>query len=413
VNEQSQRIRISFIGTQNSQISSSIAGNERHNGSNTSSFQEGGSTRSRRRKRRLTASEEEEDDDDGGGGGGSAPDDEEDADYVDEDNNDQEFQFEELNRSDTGRNGGSSSSNRKRRRKESKSAETAVDTNAGNEETEPNQVYALTEVEFEALVGNFMRLALFKKAKKELVKREEFIELVLGEGHKKKKGLAQKIIEEAVIRFRKIFGFELTPVERHARNEHSSSSSSQKEATSMATKVANAKSWILIFTQKHDSIQYVNEAEENVERKVDLKDRLKEFQKDADAVHYGLLMVILSLIETHAGHLKEDQLYDYLGQLGLSRETPHPIFGDLDKTIESFVKQLYLERERDDIATQEEMGVGSARRKNKYIYVPGTRLEKELEKRAVLDYMADLCDKELTDATLRQHNLLPNGTEQE
>lgn len=332
---------------------------------------------SRRRRQQEEEEDEYEDDD------FIVPDDEEED---DEYNNHAPSQ---RGRTQRGKGKSSTAPSSKRRRRNND------DDDDGDGTTQSKKGWTLTDEEMEALVANFMRYALFKDLKKEPIKREDVNTLVLGQAHKKKKDLLQKIVDEATVRFRKIFGFELIQIDRHMPSQQELAEATQSNSTQKrkGNTTTGVRLWMLRLAPKNDGIPYDNDETKQQAIQKDLEYRSQELQKDTDAPRLGLLMIILSLIEANGGNIQEDILYDRLRVLNINRQRKHEVFGDVEKTIETFIKQLYLEKKKDDAADEEDME--ASRRKNKYIYLAGTRLEKEVEKQTILQYLAQISGQPL------------------
>ncbi|XP_065067118.1 non-structural maintenance of chromosomes element 3 homolog isoform X2 [Rhopilema esculentum] len=58
--------------------------------------------------------------------------------------------------------------------------------------------------------------------------------------------------------------------------------------------------------------------------------------------HSGLLMIIISLIYMSDGVVSDDILKRTLKQLGIRKDVNHKEFGDIEKTIQEFVKQTFM-----------------------------------------------------------------------
>jgi len=250
---------------------------------------------------------------------------------------------------------------------------------------------------------------LFKDLKKEPVKRDDITQLVLGAAHKGKKDLFNIIITESKKRLRTIFGYELTQIDRHARG-----SSDTKGANSTSSSTSQ-QLWILRFVEppemtaqenknvatnrrsNNDNNNEDGDEDESAASRIESivtneRKRYAEMQKKSDAPKMGLLIVILSLIQMNEDVIGEDLLYERLKCLGIHRsDKRHEVFGDIERTIEQFTKQFYLDKDKDEIATEAEAEDHGGRRKNKYAYRAGSRAEKEISKQTITHFITQIC----------------------
>jgi 23S rRNA pseudoU1915 N3-methylase RlmH len=329
---------------------------------------------------------------------------EEDDEQIDDDD-EEEYEFEPSQQRKRGR--GASQKKTQGKQPASKRRKTEGDgeyQEKGTAKSTGAAKWSITEEEREALVSSFMRYALFQDLKKLPIKREEVNKLVLTDKHKKKKDLLPQIVTEATKRFQRIFGFELVQVDRHTQTQQEAAQSSQIESSSQAVrkKKAPAKSvtlWTLRLAKPDDGQIYDSEEHKAAAQKQALVDRATEMQRDLDAPQLGLLMIILALIQTSSGVLAEDTLWTNLRILNIHRNSPHETFGNVEKQVDTYTRQLYLEKKKDESAPDDDE---DAKRKNKYVYTFGTRLAKEMNLETILRYLSETSGTPLSEATLRE-----------
>lgn len=126
-----------------------------------------------------------------------------------------------------------------------------------------------------------MRLALFKDSKKLPLRRDEINELVFTKKHSKKRGLFQEVLDEATTILKDVFGFDLVELPKIT---------SQKDGKKKPSQMPSNQ-WILRLAE--------GESKELLEK------RCTELQRDCDIPMMGLLMVILSLIQSNNEILEE------------------------------------------------------------------------------------------------------------
>jgi len=99
----------------------------------------------------------------------------------------------------------------------------------------------------------------------------------------------------------------------------------------------------------------------------------------------SLLFIILSYIFMKGGEVQEAHLLQYLSQLNIEADEPHPLFGDVGKLIkEKFPRQLYLKRSKVEIEGVNEVQMHVAW---------GARAELEFDKKEVLKAVAKIMNK--------------------
>ena len=66
----------------------------------------------------------------------------------------------------------------------------------------------------------------------------------------------------------------------------------------------------------------------------------------ADRLEMAFTIVCVALISMAGGHMPEETLYQYLGDLGLSRGAQHPVYRDVEECVKRLHVQRYLMREK-------------------------------------------------------------------
>ncbi|XP_017492188.1 PREDICTED: melanoma-associated antigen D4 isoform X2 [Rhagoletis zephyria] len=103
--------------------------------------------------------------------------------------------------------------------------------------------------------------------------------------------------------------------------------------------------------------------------------------------HLTLLFIILSYLLMKDARVDEEQLFDFLKGLRIRIDEEHPYFKDNIKKLigETFVKQLYLKREKSDSETDLE---------TRFLYSWGYRATVEFPAKDVLQQTAQILGKE-------------------
>ncbi|KAJ7336006.1 Melanoma-associated antigen G1 [Desmophyllum pertusum] len=119
--------------------------------------------------------------------------------------------------------------------------------------------------------------------------------------------------------------------------------------------------------------------------KTEEEDQLIDWGDDLPKM--GLLMVVLSLIFMSDHVITESLLWHTLKKLGIEPKVEHKVFGDPEKLkSQEFVRQCYVDRKK-------VLGGDEAA----YEYRWGSRAEKELTKRQVLQFVSELYDTQMDD----------------
>ncbi|KAF9584433.1 hypothetical protein BGW38_006466 [Lunasporangiospora selenospora] len=158
--------------------------------------------------------------------------------------------------------------------------------------------------DFERLVKNVVRLAIFTSHSDSALKRDD-IRAAL-DNHAK---LFDKVFQEAQNRLRDIFGMELVELTSKGRLGHGGEK--------------GTKSYILVNKLPLELVQS------------------SAVDWEPEAERTGLLMVILSLIMVRQGAIYESALLLQLRQLGLLEATS--TFGDFRKELDQLIKKRYIE----------------------------------------------------------------------
>jgi len=220
----------------------------------------------------------------------------------------------------------------------------------------------LSKDELNRKVAELVRYLLFMDRKKYPIKRGDITKNVLKEHSK----AFNQVFDHAKKSLQKIFGIEVEEIE-----------------------VGKSRGYILISSDKGEG-----------------QDELIDWGDDLPKM--GLLMVVLSLIFMSDHVITESLLWHTLKKLGIESKVEHEIFGDPDKLIsQEFVRQCYLDRKK--VVGGDEAA---------YEYRWGSRAEKELTKRQVLQFVSELYDTEMESWTSQMKEILAeeeqavNGVEQ-
>eukprot|EP01103_Thecamoeba_quadrilineata_P004223 TRINITY_DN1393_c0_g1_i2.p1 TRINITY_DN1393_c0_g1~~TRINITY_DN1393_c0_g1_i2.p1 ORF type:complete len:143 (+),score=27.73 TRINITY_DN1393_c0_g1_i2:432-860(+) len=93
-------------------------------------------------------------------------------------------------------------------------------------------------------------------------------------------------------------------------------------------------------------------------------------------------MVILSLIILNENVIDQDTLYDQLKRLGFKEKENHPVFGEWEKLIDKFIKQLYLARKKKESTNQNDKCI--------YDYMIGSRSKHEIGEVKIRKFIANI-----------------------
>lgn len=208
----------------------------------------------------------------------------------------------------------------------------------------------LSKDELNRKVSELVRYLLFMDRKKYPIKRGDITKHVLKEHSK----AFSQVFDHAKKTLQKVFGIEVEEIE-----------------------VGKSKGYILVTGDKGEG-----------------QDKLIDWGDDLPKM--GLLMVVLSLIFMSDHVLTESLLWHTLKKLGLEPKVEHEVFGDPDKLIsQEFVRQCYLDRKK--VVGGDEAA---------YEYRWGSRAEKELSKRQVLQFVSELYDTEMESWTSQMKEIL-------
>ncbi|KAG0004836.1 Melanoma-associated antigen F1 [Entomortierella chlamydospora] len=202
-------------------------------------------------------------------------------------------------------NQGSSGSQKRVVRDDSDQDSDSYTTNATRQTTSGTKATDIAPEDFERLVKDVVRLAIFTSHSEQALKRED-IKNVLSDHSK----LYDPVFQKAQERLRDIFGMELVELTTKGRSG---------QATEKG-----AKSYMLrnILPMELLSGGVVN--------------------WEAELEDMGLLMVILSLIFVRQGAILESALMSHLRRLSLLEDNSP--FGDIQRKLEVLIKKRYLDK---------------------------------------------------------------------
>ncbi|XP_050101417.1 melanoma-associated antigen D2 [Anopheles aquasalis] len=149
-------------------------------------------------------------------------------------------------------------------------------------------------VDITSYVTAVVKAILNLSCNKAIIKRADLVNIALkGNGR-----LIGRVLQEAVVELKDIYGYELIEVEKN-------------------------KTMILCSTLPCGSMDELN---------------------DADRRRYIFLYLILGYIFMKNGSVPETIVWEFLETLGIEEQQEHNYFGDVKKMYDSFFKQLYLAR---------------------------------------------------------------------
>lgn len=117
---------------------------------------------------------------------------------------------------------------------------------------------------------------------------------------------------------------------------------------------------------------------------LDLPEAQLLINTDKELPQYGLLIIILSLIHMADNSLEEPDLWETLGVMSVVKGEQHPEFGDPEKLINEFVKQMYLEKNKISVAKGQV-----------WQYRWGLRAYHEIKMKDVLRFVATIYDVDI------------------
>lgn len=173
----------------------------------------------------------------------------------------------------------------------------------------------MSDTEYDQLVKAVVRHVVFRQHQKpgEPIARAELTDVV-GKATTKK-NVSSAVLPAAQSQLASVFGLHLKEVAKRARGQHGQAPA------------ADASSGAKVFLVRSLVPQGLR----------------KEVLVDAGAAPaQALTMLILGLVRVAGGKLSEDELWRLLEELGVSKEEPHPEFGDVKSHLAAFVKQRYL-----------------------------------------------------------------------
>ncbi|CAG8531069.1 1000_t:CDS:2 [Ambispora leptoticha] len=247
--------------------------------------------------------------------------------------------------------------------KRKRDVEEDEESELSHEEDIPTQVIStakkalqkLSEEEINRKVKGLIRLALFSERKKTPIRREDMVKKVLQEHSR----AFQEIFEQAQDELRDIFGMEMVEMPSKEKKDFAGTGAARRANANKGAST-NCKSYALISIlpqqmRNNDLIQW----------------------HDEEAM-MGLLTVILSLIFVNGQTLSDDQLRSYTNRLHIRGE--HECFGELDKTLMTFVKQGYLDRQKSGLVDQ-------VSEKEHFEYRWGPRAKVEFPENSIIQFI--------------------------
>ncbi|CAG8481715.1 236_t:CDS:2 [Ambispora gerdemannii] len=196
----------------------------------------------------------------------------------------------------------------------------------------------LSDDEINRKVKGLVRLALFSERKKTPIRREDMVKKVLQEHSR----AFQEIFEQAQDELRDVFGMEMG-----------------------ASTICKSYALISILPQQIKNTDLIQWHEEEATM--------------------GLLTVILSLIFVNGQTLSDDQLRSYTNRLHIRGD--HETFGELDKTLMTFVKQGYLDKQKSGLVDQ-------VSEKEHFEYRWGPRAKVEFPENSIVQFIKTIYGRE-------------------
>ena len=290
---------------------------------------------------------------------------------VQESDEEDEFTFEEHDEEEQ--------QSQKKRKKKKKTIE-EEDDEEFIESTQKDD--SISSEEKKSLISNLVRLFIIRDSKKQPVTKKDISSFVMA-GKTKKRGIFKEIFSEASKNLKDIFGFDVIEV---VKTETEDTDVAKTHSSNKKSKLASNTCWILRLSkfenEKSEEIEYRNEQL--------ILDELKP--------KYGLLMIIICLIMINDAPLEEEILWRDLKKLDIFRKKEHEIFGNPEKLIEQFVKELYLIK----ITT-----AGTSETGTLITYKAGTRATTEIpDKFDVLKFISKITGTSVDRSTLTEFNMI-------
>eukprot|EP01132_Coremiostelium_polycephalum_P005245 gene5245-6527_t len=264
---------------------------------------------------------------------------EEEDDYEDDDEVEDEEEEEEEDYEDE---------SPKRKRKQTTTTTTTTTTTASQKRQKEIVVDTsnLSQDEIHKLIGDFVRYILFCDRKRLPITKTEINAKVLAKF--KDRHLMKAVYDRGTEKLKEIFGYDLIEI---------------KKKTSVQYMLKNTIDTNLIDTlSKIDPI---------VDKEIESDQKSKAF-----------LTIILGIMVLENQFIESDELYIKLAKLGFEEGKHHNVFGEWEKLIDRFVKELYLVKKKSE----------KIRENGKIIfeYRFGPRALMETSKRSVLGIISEV-----------------------
>ncbi|EFA82749.1 hypothetical protein PPL_04444 [Heterostelium album PN500] len=179
----------------------------------------------------------------------------------------------------------------------------------------------LSTGELNKLVDEFVRYVLFIDRKKMPLTRADIVAKVLSSYRDKR--IITNVFARGRSKLKDVFGYELIDVKK------------EKVVGSEQKEPASSTTFLLKNTLPLELLNQIAQIDPITSKELTLNHQQK-----------ALLTIILAIILLECGFIDSDQLYVYLGRLGFEVGHQHVVFGDWEKLIDKFVKELYLTRKK-------------------------------------------------------------------
>lgn len=296
---------------------------------------------------------------------------------------------------------------------------------------EPIRSFQITPQEKEVIISDIIRFMLFKHASKIPIRRRELIDQAVKTTFPGKLPILNAILEEVQSRLKHLFGMMFVPIHKTIPDgENSLLFRIPIDEIGDNKKKVSADTWILkMYEPPKDNLNLNdNQNEEGESQSQSLyhtlnqsnsrdiqfsNDQLEEpkysnlyqlgpeLHEKSNIENFGLLMIILSLLVCSHERLEEVELWNRLSFFGIEKNESHSVFGNTEKVIDDFVKELYLSKVKDENESKEE----SERKGTNvsiFYYTFGPRIHEDMNPENIVEFLQDITGTKIPDSIQRE-----------
>eukprot|EP01133_Synstelium_polycarpum_P002647 gene2647-3053_t len=214
--------------------------------------------------------------------------------------------------------------------------------------------------EMDKLVDEFVRYIVFVDRKKHPITRADVVSKVLA--NYKDKKIITAVFERGKAKLRDVFGYDLVNVKKETLSGEVSNEKGKDGKPLPSTTYFLKNTLPLALLNKITDIHKITNRE-----------------TETYYNNKAFLVIILSAILLESGFIESDVLYEKLQRLDFEVERQHPVFGEWEKTIDQFVKEMYLSKKKD---TKNDKPIS--------VYRFGQRSLTETSRRSILEAISEI-----------------------